>query len=53
MTSILVVDDDAAIRESLKLALTLTSHEVQTARDGCEAVDALLLSPDPVVVVLT
>src|SRR5215469_14183916 len=52
MTSILVVDDDVAIREMLELVFAESGHEVQTARDGSEAVDALLLSLAPVVVVL-
>jgi CheY-like chemotaxis protein len=52
MTSILVVDDDVTIRETLALVLAESGHEVQTAHDGCEAVDALLLSSAPVVVVL-
>jgi CheY-like chemotaxis protein len=52
MAHILVVDDDVHIRETLALALTVTGHEVQTARDGHEAVAALLFASHPLVVLL-
>ena len=38
---ILVVDDDAAVRDSLARTLRFEGHEVDTARDGREAVDAV------------
>ena len=41
MLRILVVDDDAAVRESLRPALQLEQYEVQLAADGVEALDLL------------
>lgn len=41
MSKILVVDDDASIRELLRLLLTEEGFCVQTARDGGEALDIL------------
>ena len=38
---ILVVDDDAAVRESLRRALGLESYEVELAADGAEALARL------------
>ncbi len=40
---ILVVDDDAAVRESLRRALQLEGYEVELAGDGAEALDRLKL----------
>ena len=40
---ILVVDDDAAVRESLRRALQLESYDVELAGDGAEALDRLKL----------
>jgi two-component system response regulator MprA len=38
---ILVVDDDAAVRDSLARTLRFEGHQVDTARDGQEALDAV------------
>jgi len=40
---ILVVDDDAAVREALRRALQLEGYEVELAGDGAEALDRLKL----------
>ena len=48
--SILVVDDEEAVRESLRRALTLEGYEVSLASDGREALRSLnLRAPDAVV----
>jgi two-component system, OmpR family, response regulator MprA len=39
---VLVVDDDRAVREALRRALTLAGYEVQLAEDGEEALDQLV-----------
>ena len=47
---ILVVDDEPAVRDSLKRALTLEGYEVALAADGREALRALAFSaPDAIV----
>ncbi len=47
---ILVVDDDRAVREALRRALTLADYEVQLAEDGGAAIDLIAQSvPDAVV----
>ncbi len=38
---VLVVDDDAAVRDSLARTLKFEGHEVATAADGQEALDAV------------
>ena len=38
---ILVVDDDAAVRDSLARTLRFEGHEVETARDGWQALDTV------------
>ncbi len=49
---VLVVDDDWAIRESLRLMLEDEGYAVSEARDGVEALAALRASPDAQVVLL-
>jgi two-component system, OmpR family, response regulator MprA len=47
---ILVVDDDRAVREALRRALTLAGYEVQLAESGEEALDLIVrATPDAVV----
>jgi len=47
---VLVVDDDAAVRDSLSRTLRFEGHEVQTAVDGREALDAVAArEPDAVI----
>ncbi|HWW91429.1 MAG TPA: response regulator, partial [Solirubrobacteraceae bacterium] len=47
---ILVVDDDRAVREALRRALTLAGYEVQVAEDGELALGLIAQSvPDTVV----
>lgn len=41
MLRILVVDDDAAVRESLRRALKLEQYEVELAADGVEALELI------------
>jgi two-component system response regulator MprA len=47
---ILVVDDDRAVRDALRRALTLGSYEVQCAEDGEQALELVVQAvPDAVV----
>jgi two-component system response regulator MprA len=47
---ILVVDDDRAVRDALRRALTLADYDVQVAEDGERAIDELSVAdPDAVV----
>jgi two-component system response regulator MprA len=47
---ILVVDDDAAVRDSLARTLRFEGYQVETARDGQEALDAVRAEePDAVI----
>ncbi len=50
--TILVVDDERAVRESLRRALELEGYGVELAEDGEEALRRLELEPSPDVVVL-
>jgi len=50
--AILVVDDERAVRESLRRALELEGYGVELAEDGEEALRRLELEPSPDVVVL-
>lgn len=50
MGRVLVVDDEAPVREGLKSVLTANRHEVRTAHDGAAAVQAFdQFQPDVVV----
>jgi two-component system, OmpR family, response regulator MprA len=49
---ILVVDDERAVRESLRRALELEGYGVELASDGEEALERLALQPAPDAVVL-
>jgi two-component system response regulator MprA len=47
---ILVVEDDRAVREALRRALTLAGYEVQSAEDGEQAIEMVIQNvPDAVV----
>ena len=47
---ILVVDDDRAVREALRRALSLAGYEIQLAEDGEQALDGIVQAmPDAVV----
>ena len=45
MARVLVVDDDAAVRESVCELLALGGHQVESAADGEQALDRLERSP--------
>jgi two-component system response regulator MprA len=49
---ILVVDDERAVRESLRRALELEGYEVELAEDGQEALDRVAAAPEPDALVL-
>jgi len=50
LVRILVVDDDRAVRDALRRALTLASYEVQMAEDGEQALELVVQAvPDAVV----
>ncbi len=50
--NILVVDDDASIRETLRELLEDAGYSVTEARDGLQALEYLRKSPAPAVVLL-
>ncbi len=52
MTRILVVDDDAALRDMLALILSGEGYEVTTAGDGVDAVELLACGMRPAVLLL-
>lgn len=52
MTRVLLVDDDQAIRETLRFALEDTGYQVQEASDGLAALQALRDAPGGMVVLL-
>ena len=49
---ILVVDDERAVRESLRRALELEGYEIELAADGVQALERLGAEPEPDAVVL-
>jgi two-component system response regulator MprA len=49
---ILVVDDERAVRESLRRALELESYEIELADDGSRALERLRSDPEPDAMVL-
>jgi two-component system, OmpR family, response regulator MprA len=49
---VLVVDDERAVRESLRRALELEGYDVELAADGREALDRLGAGPHPDAVIL-
>ena len=49
---ILVVDDERAVRDSLRRALELQGYEVELAGDGAEALERLAANGQPDAVVL-
>jgi two-component system response regulator MprA len=49
---VLVVDDERAVRESLRRALELEGYDVELAADGQDALDRLEAGPDPDAVIL-
>lgn len=51
-TSVLVVDDDTSIRETLRYVLEDAGYAVIEARDGIQALEYLRKSPQPMVVLL-
>jgi CheY-like chemotaxis protein len=51
-THVLVVDDDRDIRGTLRVALEDAGYTVHEAPDGLSAMDLLLTSPSPLVVLL-
>jgi len=52
MTRVLLVDDDQAIRETLRFALEDAGYQVSEASDGLAALQALRDAPDGMVVLL-
>ena len=52
MATVLVVDDDQAIREVVRLVLEQEGHTVREAADGPEGLNALRAAPEPLVVLL-
>lgn len=52
MTRVLVVDDDEAIRETLRFVLEDAGYSVVEAENGLEALDILYASDEPLVVLL-
>lgn len=50
MARILIVDDEADIRQLVTYALAEDGHEVATAKDGSDAIDQLTEAPPDVVI---
>jgi two-component system nitrogen regulation response regulator NtrX len=51
-TSVLIVDDDSAIRETLRSVLEDANYLVFEAYDGLQALDYLRKTPSPMIVLL-
>jgi two-component system response regulator MprA len=49
---ILVVDDERAVRESLRRALELEGYRIELAEDGAQALERLASEPEPDAVIL-
>ena len=49
---ILIVDDERAVRDSLRRALELEGYEIELAEDGAEALERLKSEPEPDAMVL-
>jgi two-component system, OmpR family, response regulator MprA len=49
---ILIVDDERAVRESLRRALELEGYDIELAEDGAEALERLESEPEPDAMVL-
>jgi two-component system, OmpR family, response regulator MprA len=49
---ILIVDDERAVRESLRRALELEGYDIELAEDGAEALERLEAEPEPDAMVL-
>ena len=52
MKRVLIVDDDAAVREVLSSALTHFGHKAYKASNGAEAIDVLRANPEIEIVIL-
>jgi two-component system response regulator MprA len=52
VSTILVVDDEPAVREALRRALELEGYSVELAADGVEAIERLEETPDPDAILL-
>ncbi len=50
MSKILVIDDDASIRETLDLYLTEEGYAVETAKNGTEGLNKYVQNPADVVI---
>lgn len=50
--TIFVIEDDQSIREALKLFLEMEGYGVFTAADGKQALDSLITSPQPCLILL-
>lgn len=52
MAQILIAEDDAALRDTLRMALEDEGHTIAQASDGAAALYAIRCSPTPLVVLL-
>lgn len=53
MALILLADDDAAVRDMVRRALTGDGHSVQAASDGAEALDCMTQNASTIDILLT